>query len=92
MKLVVVLVVAAALNAGTVVAQQRTKTVNRNDFYTYRNRTAENLGYAGMGLTAFLALLDSVPEPASQACRCRATHRTQDRDLAVRGVPMAAWW
>lgn len=59
MKIVVRIAVVVAMVAGTAAAQQRTATISRNDSYTYRNRTAQNLGYVGAGLTAFLALLDS---------------------------------
>lgn len=59
MKLGVVIIAVVLLAAGTAAAQQRTVTINRNDSLSYRNRTAENLGYVGAGLTAFLALLDS---------------------------------
>lgn len=56
----IVLAIVALVFAGTgATAQQRIVTVNRHDSYSYRNKTAENLGYATMGLTAFLALLDS---------------------------------
>jgi hypothetical protein len=59
MKLGVVIIAVALLAAGTAAAQQRTVTISRHDSFSYRNRTAENLGYATAGLTAFLALLDS---------------------------------
>ena len=59
MKLILALVVLVSLTAGTASAQQRTVTINRHDSFSYRNKTAENLGYVGAGLTAFLALLDS---------------------------------
>lgn len=59
MKLIVRFVVLAGLVGSAAVAQERTVTINRHDSFAYRNKTAENLGYATLGLTAFLALLDS---------------------------------
>lgn len=59
MKHIVLAIVVLALTGTTAMAQQRTVTTNRHDSFSYRNKTAENLGYATMGLTAFLALLDS---------------------------------
>lgn len=59
MKGIVLFVVLAGVIGSPAVAQQRTVTINRHDSFSYRNKTAENLGYATMGLTAFLALLDS---------------------------------
>lgn len=59
MKHIVLAVVVLALTGTTAMAQQRVVTVNRHESFSYRNKTAENLGYATMGLTAFLALLDS---------------------------------
>ena len=59
MKGIVVFVVLAGVIGSPAVAQQRTVTINRHNSFSYRNKTAENLGYATMGLTAFLALLDS---------------------------------
>lgn len=60
MKHVVLLAVAILVLSGTgAMAQQHTVTINRHQSYSVRNQTAENLGYVGAGLTAFLALLDS---------------------------------
>lgn len=56
---VVRIVVVLVLTGTTAMAQQRAVTINRHDSFSYRNKTAKNLGYATMGLTAFLALLDS---------------------------------
>lgn len=59
MKSIVAFVVLAGLIGSPAVAQRRTVTINRHDSFSYRNKTAENLGYVGAGLTALLALLDS---------------------------------
>lgn len=59
MKFLVTSVMLAGLIGNTAVAQQRTVTINRHNSFSYRNKTAENLGYATLGLNAFLALLDS---------------------------------
>lgn len=59
MKHIVLAVAIVVLTSIGATAQQHTLTINRHDSSSYRNRTAENLGYVGAGLTAFLALLDS---------------------------------
>lgn len=59
MKAIAAVVFVLLLATAEADAQNQSITINRNYSYSYRNRTTENLGYAQLGLTAFLALLDS---------------------------------
>lgn len=92
MKGIVVFVVLAGLIGSPAVAQQRTVTINRHDSFSYHNKTAEHLGYATMGLTAFLALLDSGTGARQNGVPVPGYPNTQALVLAAPGARMAAWW
>lgn len=59
MRCIIAFLVVLAAIATTAHAQQRTVTINRNISFRTGSGAAERLGYAQVGLTAFLALLDS---------------------------------
>lgn len=59
MKQVTLVTLIMVVTTTDVAAQQQTFTVSRHHSHSYESKTAERLGYAQLGLTAFLALLDS---------------------------------